>query len=248
MRIRTMIALVAFAGAPGLGWAEDAQALREQAEAAYRKALAEKDPARARAGFRTAAARYNELIDAGHETGRLYYNLASAYLGAGDVGRAVLNYRRAAKLRPDDDRVEAGLEQALKKVEGAPAPHAPWLGAWTHFVLGAGLYLAAFLLFVCWRRFGKRRWAVAAGVCLVLGLWGLGSLGWQLISDGSRPAGVVCAEGVVLRQGNGPSFAAVREEPLPPGCEFRVVRWLGKWQQVVLSDGTVGWIPEQPLV
>jgi tetratricopeptide (TPR) repeat protein len=258
MKIPLLIAALTLAGwaATPLRAAE-ADDLRKQAEAAYENALAAKDSAQARLDFRKAAARYEELIAAGSPTGQLYYNLGNAYLGAGDVGRAVLNYRRAEKLRPGDSRVQAGLALALQKVEGVPAPEPSWLevvggatlvGISTRFWLGAGLYGLAFLLLATRRWFGKRWLFLPGAVCLLLGLWALLSAGCQLAYDASRPPGVICGEPVVLRQGNGPSFAAVREAPLPPGCEFRVVQHLGGWQQIVLEDGTKGWIPQQPEV
>jgi hypothetical protein len=153
--------------------------------------------------------------------------------------------------------VEEGLAKALQKVEGAPVASTSWLevlsgatllGTSARFWLGAVLYVAAFLLFVGRRWLGRRWLGLAGAVCLLIGLWGLLSAGGQLAYDASRPLGVVCDEGLVLRQGNGPSFAVVREAPLPPGCEFRVVRRLGTWQQIVLNDGVKGWIPEQPEV
>jgi hypothetical protein len=108
--------------------------------------------------------------------------------------------------------------------------------------------MTAFVLLAGRWWFGKRWLALGAAVCGLLGLWGLVSAGWELAYETSRPPGVVCAEGVLLREGNGPSFAAVRQEPLPLGCAFRVVRQLSGWQQVELDDGTRGWIPEQPEV
>jgi tetratricopeptide (TPR) repeat protein len=258
MRIHLLIAVLTLAGwAAAPVRAAEADDLRKQAEAAYEKALAAKDSAQARLDFRKAADGYKELIAAGSPTGQLYYNLGNAYLGAGDVGRAVLNYRRAEKLRPGDSRVQAGLALALQKVEGVPARAPSWLevlggatlfGFSTRFWLGAGFYGLAFLLLATRRWFGKRWLFLPGVVCLLLGFWALLSAGCELAYDTSRPAGVVCGEPVVMRQGNGPSFAAVREAPLPAGCEFRVVQRLGAWQQIVLEDGTRGWIPEQPEV
>jgi hypothetical protein len=237
--------------------ATSANEIRQQAEDAYRRAIAVQDPARARQEFRTAAERYEELIAAGHANGRLYINLGSAYLGAGDVGRAVLNYRRAEQVCPGDDRLRSGLDQALQRVEGVSAPRLSWwlratgathLGVAARAWAGGGLYLTGWLLLVGWRWFGNRALALGGGLTLLVGLASLGSAGGQLAYDAVRPAGVVCAEGVILRQGNGPSFPACREQPLPPGCEFRVLQQTGGWQRVLLGDGTAGWIPEQPRV
>ncbi|HIE11941.1 MAG TPA: hypothetical protein EYP63_00690, partial [Desulfotomaculum sp.] len=45
--------------------------------------------------YAEAAVAYQALVDAGAHDGRLYYNLGNAHYKSGDLGRAVLNYRRA---------------------------------------------------------------------------------------------------------------------------------------------------------
>ena len=55
--------------------------------------------------FVEAAALYQALADAGAEDGTLYYNLGNACFKAGDLGRAILNYRRAQALLPRDPDV-----------------------------------------------------------------------------------------------------------------------------------------------
>jgi cytochrome c-type biogenesis protein CcmH/NrfG len=62
--------------------------------------------------FLETAARLQALADAGVRDGRLYYNLGAAYFKIGDVGRAVLNFRRAQVLLPRDDDVAASLRLA----------------------------------------------------------------------------------------------------------------------------------------
>jgi hypothetical protein len=228
--------------------ASETDELRQQAEATFRRALEERDPTRAREAFRKVAATYEQLSAAASSSGQLYCNLGTAYLGADDVGRAILNYRRAERLNPGDERVQSGLRLALQRVESVPIPTSSWVSLPVRMWAGGALYLVGWSLLLIGWRYGGRKLVLVSVLVILLGTVGLGSAGWQLASEALEPAGVVCAEGVVLREGNGPSFPAVRAQPLPPGCEFRVLQRMGNWQKIELSDGAVGWVPEQPEV
>ena len=45
---------------------------------------------------------YLRLFDSGYVNGHLYYNLGNAYFRSGQLGRAILNYKRAELLIPRD--------------------------------------------------------------------------------------------------------------------------------------------------
>src|SRR5262249_47633410 len=127
---------------PASGRASDADPIRQRAEEAFRRGQGERDPARAREEVRQAASEYERLLQEGHATGALYHNLATAYLGAGDVGKAVLNYRRAERLSSSDDNIQTGLTLALQRVEGGGGSQTPWPGLTLRVWLGGALYLA----------------------------------------------------------------------------------------------------------
>jgi len=60
--------------------------------------------------FETAIANYLVILDQDIESAALYYNLGNAYFKSGDIGRAVLNYRRALRLAPSDEDIVNNLE------------------------------------------------------------------------------------------------------------------------------------------
>src|SRR5262249_40370270 len=153
--------------------------------------------------------------------------------------------------------VQDALQQALALVKDPPVERTSWvemlsgspfLGIWPRFGLGLALYLVGMLALLFWAKPGRQWLKLAGAVCLLVGLWGLVSVGGEEAYALYRPGGVVCGDGVVLREGNGPSFGAVRQDPLPAGCEFRVLKQRGAWQRIALADGTTGWIPQQPEV
>jgi tetratricopeptide (TPR) repeat protein len=55
---------------------------------------------------------YEKIITAEYESAELYYNLGNAYFRQGQLGLAIINYERAARLDPGDDDIRANLEFA----------------------------------------------------------------------------------------------------------------------------------------
>lgn len=85
--------------------------------------------------FEEAIAEYEKVLSMGYESGPLYYNLGNAYFKHGELGRAILNYLRAAKLMPQEADLKANLNYARSLVKnGRAAPGKNWF-AWLFFAL-----------------------------------------------------------------------------------------------------------------
>jgi tetratricopeptide (TPR) repeat protein len=74
--------------------------------------------------YEDAAREYQRLLESGIESGNLFFNLGNAYFKVGDVGRAILNYERAALFMPSDPDLAANLAYArsLTGVEPCEVP------------------------------------------------------------------------------------------------------------------------------
>ncbi len=68
---------------------------------------------------------------------------------------------------------------------------------------------------------------------------------WDDDRDRQRPLVVIAEEGVLLRRGNGQSYPARFETPLPRGAEGRLIHERGDWLQIELSGGEIGWVPRK---
>ncbi len=232
-------------------------ALLAAAEEAYDRglSLARSEPAAARDAFREAAARYRELAGAGISNGFLYYNLANAELKAGELGRAILEYRRAAMFIPGDPKLRHNLEDARSLRVGEVAPsggralgrallgwHASTTTRFRYNVFLAG-YLAFFLLLASavFRPRPVLRWAAAACALVWLGA-GASVVADVLPADRARDA-VVLADEVIVRKGNSEGFEPQFVEPLREGLELRVLEERGGWYYIELPNGRTGWIP-----
>ena len=205
-----------------------------------------------------AAQLYEALVGRGYQDTALYYNLANAYLEAGDLGRAVLNYLRAEELSPRDPDVLTNLELARgRTVDRLEAE-------------GDSLVASIADLGRRWATTGEfgivalALWAVVAAACSVLilapavrlrvvlrsgavvaFLLMLVSLTLTLSMIFSNPyenSGVVTVPTAGVLTGPGPQYAEAFA--LHSGAQVRLVGSRHGWLQVALPGGELqGWVP-----
>lgn len=201
--------------------------------------------------------RYLGIVDAGLESGVLYFNIGNTYFKLGDLGHAILYYERAQRLLPRDDDVRANLELArsLTADEITPLPRF-WLfrvvGWWVHLLSKSALTLIVALGYL----------VAMGGVVVTILRRGTVLADWgRWIAVGG--AAIVVIFGVnltVLELGIGrPEEAVVMDEEVPvrsapsddeellvfavhEGTKVRIERRAGEWLEVVLEDGKVGWV------
>lgn len=74
--------------------------------------------------YKEAIDTYQQIINGGFESWEVYYNLGNAYFRYGDVGRAILNYKRAKRLAPQNTDILHNLKIAslsiADKIEEPP--------------------------------------------------------------------------------------------------------------------------------
>ncbi|MHC4528246.1 MAG: hypothetical protein ACYS29_10245, partial [Planctomycetota bacterium] len=89
------------------------QSLLAQANDAFKRANESIDDAERESLHEKAILSFERIINQGRiKNAKLYYNLANAYLLKEDVGRAILNYRRAETLDPADPKIKKNLDFA----------------------------------------------------------------------------------------------------------------------------------------
>ena len=253
-----VLLVIMVGGDRALGALTDAQRVQILAEAqgAYDSGISvlRGDPQGANEAFHSAAARFQQLVDDGISNGTLHYNLANAYLQAGELGRAILHYRKAHKLIPGDARLEHNLEYArtLRRSRIAPSGQRALAGAllgWHerfslrarfHAFLGAYVFFWVLLAALLLRPWPPGRWlaVVAAVAWLACGV----SVAADLLADQGGEA-VVLADDVVVRKGNSTGFEPQFEQPLHQGVELRILDERGGWLYIELPNGKTGWIP-----
>lgn len=191
----------------------------------------------------------------GMENGRLLFNIANCYFRMGNMGMAVLNYRRAERLRPRDLRIEENLaltrsicDRDSGATDQTPNPSLPVARFYKNGRMVTWLFPVFSALF--WGCFGLyltngRKWV--RNVLAVLGLTVVIS-GCLLSIDMMRvywePGGVVVNK-TVARQGNSAAFGAAPPGVLTPGTEFQLVERKDGWFLIRTAGGKRGWVPRE---
>jgi len=261
-RALTMLLPLLLLAAAGSG-AQEAEgqrlaALLQQGQSLFSRAANSGEPEEAQDLYRRALDRFLAVLEQGGvRNPRLLYNIGNTYFLLGDLGRAVLYLRRAELLDPADRNLRHNLRfvRSQRPDRLAPDQVSAALRAllFWHYLLPAPLKLhlfavlfAAACLLGAWALLGQaggswRRWLPAAlgGAALLL----LGSL---LAGEAARRGlrdGVILAQEVVARKGDGTAYQPSFVDPLHAGTEFRLLEERTGWYRIRLSDGRTAWVP-----
>lgn len=201
---------------------------------------------------------YEQLATQGIEDSALFYNLGNAYYRSGDLGRAILNFRRAAELDPRDPDIRANLALAETQAEDPFAQAAPgplstlanltgnWMTLNETAILALGLwFLVGFGLLIIWRlEPGKLRSGVQYVWIVVLLFFLLGglSLGSRIYTERATPDGIVVAPVVAVSDGPGAEYDSGIN--LTSGAPVSLVETRGSWARIDASGAEIErWIP-----
>ena len=230
--------------------------LFNQANQAFHLANTQADAAGREPYYVKAILAYEKIVQDGSiHNAKLYYDLANAYLLKGDVGQAILNYRRAEQLDAGDRNIQKNLAFARSRRIDAIAAKTEqqvletllfWhydLGIRTR-ILAACAALAVGCLgmtVMVWRGAGSLRVATVvlsgiATVCLAT------SVVVEVRTKAAVQQGVITAAEVAARQGDGPNYPESFKAPLHSGTEFRLIEKRPGWLHIRLSDGSDTWI------
>jgi len=238
---------------------DEMRSLFAKANDAFRKANAERtDSAKADSLYEEAILAYEKIVDQGRiKNAGLYYNLANTYFLKGDLGWAILNYRRAQKLDAADTNIHKNLDFArsrrLDKVQVKTQKRVlHTLFFWhydfslkTKFVLTCIFFAVCCIALTVMVWFGRSPAAITAAVITgLLTICFLASVAVQTRSQADTICGVITTDEVIARQGDGQNYAPSFKEPLHPGTEFDLLEHRTGWLHIKLADDTDSWIPD----
>ena len=205
---------------------------------------------------------YESLVGDGYHDTALYYNLGNAYLGNGDLGRAVLSYLRARELSPRDPDVRANLKLARELtvdriasergsiLESVSYAGLQWLNRGELGLLALGMW------FVCgvaigglliWRVFPMRNVArVFAYLVVAATLASSLTFLSTVYADPYDSTGVVIVDAVEVL--DGPGWQYSEEFLVHSGAQVGIVDSRDGWVEVSLPGGELeGWVPAYAL-
>lgn len=235
-----------------------AEEMFRQANYDFRRANQAQDKTQADKLYQKAILGYETIIDQAdiHSPG-LYYNLANSYMLKGDIGRAILNYRRAYKLDQSDPYIQKNLDFArtrrVDKIEMAVEKKVlSRLFFWHYdFSTSVKFYTSLALFVIICVLISVRIWysripgltwltVILAVVFFCMAV----SVGVDQYIMTNYKSGVIIAGEVTARQGDGDNYEMAFKDPLHAGTEFEVIEQRPGWIHISLSSGDDAWIPE----
>jgi len=237
---------------------DQAYSFLNQANESFRQANSTRDPRQAERLYDKAILTFEKIVEQGQiKNAKLYYNLGNAYFLKGDVGKAILSYRRAEKLDGSDTNIQKNLTFArtrrIDKVTIKTERRVLQTLFFWHYdfaVKTRFLLTCIFFGLVCisaaaivW--FGRSAFRMTSVIiCAVLTVCLLSSLIVETTTRASRTCGVITIREVVARQGDGQNYSPSFKEPLHTGTEFDVLETRPGWLHIKLFDDSDGWIPD----
>lgn len=193
---------------------------------------------------------YFQLIDNGYVNGHLYYNLGNAYFRSGQLGRAILNYKRAQLLIPRDADLNFNLRYALDQTQDAISEDQNflkqaffWLDelAFRELMWGFAVLNILFWSILVLRLFVRPEWTYYVFIVLLI-FWLVGgaSLGvkWHQLRTDLR-AVILAQEADVLA---GPDSNDTVLFKLHEGTTIHRERIEDGWSLIRLSESKRGWL------
>jgi len=219
--------------------------------------LASTNPQKAKNLYQKSILRFEKIAnEGGIRNGRLFYNIGNAYFRRGELGKAILYYKRAERLIPTDSNLRQNLEYArsLRQDKIEEKIERRFLGTlffWhndlslkTKFILFVVFFNTLWLLAVI-TLFFKKNLTLKVGICGagILAAALLLSLSIDSFSRQKMKEGVIISAEVVARKGDGESYQPSFKDPLHQGTEFTILEKRSGWWHIRLPDGRECWIP-----
>jgi len=225
----------------------------------FRKAneIALTNPETAKTLYQSSVMRFERIIkDGGIENGKLYYNIGNAYFRMNDLGMAILNYRRAKMLTPDDANLQHNLQYArsrrIDKIEEEQKTKVLKTLFFWHYDFSTGIrFIVLSIMSAClWisasaRFFYKKafihRMIIFSAILVTLMA---GSLVVEKVSIENLQPGVIIVPQVTARKGNSEAYEPAFKESLHAGTEFIMIEERKDWFHVELPDSRRCWVPK----
>lgn len=200
---------------------------------------------------------YVAILETGNVSFELYYNLGNAYFKNNDLGKAILNYERAKKIKPEDEDLKYNLKYANQRTEDKidKAPEM-FLSQWkkgvvdimsetTWSILTIVLFILflslLFLFFVSGKKAFKQIGFFGAAVVLVVTLFSFyfSRVSYTLSTQQSQ-AIIVSPSVPVL---SAPSEKASKLFQLHEGTKVDVLQQQeNEWLEIKIANGNTGWL------
>ena len=212
--------------------------------------------------YQQAVSLYEQILNTGEESAKLYFNLGNAYYKAGDVNNAILTYERAKLLAPNDEDIDFNLQIAnqfvVTSIEELPKP---FFLRWKQSIVNMHpadtwsiISVSAFVLFLIllgFYLFGRsisvRRLSFWVGILAVVFSGFTFSFASEQKSDiKKRNHAIVFCPRVTVK--SSPTQTGTDLFLIYEGLKVEITDSLNTWTEIKLADGNEGWLPDSCIV
>jgi tetratricopeptide (TPR) repeat protein len=199
---------------------------------------------------------YESIVQNGHVSGDIYYNLGNAHYKTGNIAKAILSYERARRLMPSDEDLRHNLQLAnlliTDRIEPAPrlfvwdtwdgvknmvsTRTATWLAYFVFIVLALSVSLTVVARTYRLRKAGFVA-SVVTGLTLVVFLTFLFA---KIADDRRTDEAIVLASITTVK--NSPDSRSSDAFVLHAGVKIQIIDSVSDWVKIRLADGKVGWM------
>jgi tetratricopeptide (TPR) repeat protein len=185
----------------------------------------------------------------------LYYNLANAYYKTDKIAPSIYYYEKALALKPNDKDVQENLTLAKRmRVDNFDVISEPFLAkvlnVFTSFfavdiwaVISIAFAILFLILFILYFLKRKRVFFIGFWISLSFVLYSFFAANYQLNKANNNSFAIVFDKEVPLQKEAKLTADAI--EPLHEGTKVKILKQDGDWTKVQLSDGRVGWLPNE---
>ena len=202
--------------------------------------------------YKEAIKDYEDILKKGKTSGAIYYNLANAYYKDGQLGKAVLNYKRAQRLLPRDSDIRFNARYAAGFVRQSVRMKRNFfqklLARYTEFYTGDEMVLiitlsvfglaVVFLLSRFWK--WPRPWRYASRVFFIMGIIFFGT-GYIFKSTSQNKEAVMIDKSAAYFE---PLKDSTEHFQLYKGAVVKEIKEEGQWVKIRRGDGLLGWVPK----
>lgn len=215
----------------------------------------------AEGNYQQAADLYQQIADKSFSAPELFYNLGNAYYRLGDYKRAILYYEKALLLNPEDENTRINLEFSQRfiqdKIEAVPKFFlVKWaegfvnmfsLNTWSWISIFSFIIFLGFIIsFLFSKSVFMRKLSVYTGfVSFIVSLTSFYNAHVQHNKLTGHNTAIVFSPAVTVK--SSPNQGGTDLFIIHEGLKVTITDESEGWKEIKLSDGKVGWLPEDTI-